>query len=321
MTTVTEQAKNLRIVFAGTPDFAADHLQGLVDCDMNVVAVYCQPDRKSGRGKKLSPPPTKVIAQACDIPVFQPLNFKDSADVDVLASHNADVMVVVAYGLLLPLNVLQTPTHGCINVHGSLLPRWRGAAPIERAIEAGDTTTGITIMQMDEGLDTGDMLITEAVDITAETTGDSLRASLLPIGLRTLLEGLNQLAAQQLHPKKQDNSLANYARKLSKSQAAIDWQSSANDIDQKIRAFNSANVCTTGLGEMRIKVWDAEPIQQAHDSPVGTIIAMTKKWIDVACGSGVLRLKRLQLPNAKAMDVAAVLNGKGHLFEIGHCFA
>ncbi|CAA0116629.1 Methionyl-tRNA formyltransferase [BD1-7 clade bacterium] len=321
MTTVTEQAKNLRIVFAGTPDFAAGHLQGLVDCGMNVVAVYCQPDRKSGRGKKLSPPPTKVIAQACSIPVFQPLNFKDATDVDVLASHNADVMVVVAYGLLLPLNVLQTPTYGCINVHGSLLPRWRGAAPIERAIEAGDTSTGITIMQMDEGLDTGDMLITEAVDITAETTGDSLRTSLLPIGLRTLTEGLNQLAAEQLHPEKQDNSLANYASKLSKTEAAIDWQASANDIDRKIRAFNSANVCTTGLGDLRIKIWDAEPLELSHSSPAGTIVEISKKWMNVACGNGVLRLKRLQLPNAKAMDVSAVLNGKGHLFEVGHCFA
>ena len=324
MTPMTDQAKALKIVFAGTPDFAAGHLQGLLQHGFAVDAMYCQPDRKSGRGKKVLPPPTKQIALEHNIAVYQPLNFKDPVDVQALADLKPDVMIVVAYGLLLPQAVLDIPTHGCINVHGSLLPRWRGAAPVERCVEAGDNETGITIMQMDKGLDTGDMLVIKHLPITEQTTGDSLREDLLPLGIDGLIETLNQIADQSLTPIKQDDSLANYASKLSKAEAALDWQQSAQQLALKIRAFTSSNVCTATLGDCRIKVWQAEPVADApanlDAAKAGEIIAVSKKWIDVACGDGILRLQKLQLPNAKAMDVSAVLNGKRELFEPGTCF-
>ena len=306
----------LKIVFAGTPDFAAAHLQYLVDQGYDVIAVYSQPDRKKGRGKKLQPSPVKEVALQHEIPVYQPLNFKDAADVAELDSLNADVMVVVAYGLLLPESVLTSPKHGCINVHGSLLPRWRGAAPIERAIEAGDSETGITIMQMDKGLDTGDMLTIEKVSIAPTTCGDELRDALLKPGCETLIQTLNAIENGSLKPIKQDDSLANYAHKLHKSEARIDWSLSATEIDRKIRAFNSSNVCSTLLDEQVIKIWRAEIIETdgAHGR-AGQILAISKKAIDVACGNGTLRLQELQLPNSKRMDVASVLNGRKDLFS------
>lgn len=312
----------LRIVFAGTPDFAAGHLQFLIDQGFDVVAVYSQPDRKKGRGKKLLPSPVKEVAVNHEIPVYQPLNFKDETDVAQLAQLNADVMVVVAYGLLLPESVLNTPKLGCINVHGSLLPRWRGAAPIERAIEAGDTETGITIMQMDKGLDTGDMLCIKKVTISAETSGDALRSKLLKPGCDTLESTLNELEAGQLKPVKQDDSQANYAHKLHKQEAKIDWHQSANQLDYKIRAFNSTNVCATELNEQVIKIWKADIVEtQSINKQAGKILNIDKKSITVACGTGSLRLQELQLPNSKRMDVAAVLNGRKDLFNEGAVFS
>lgn len=313
----------LKIVFAGTPDFAAGHLQALIDNQFDVIAVYSQPDRKKGRGKKLQPSAVKEVALAANIAVYQPLNFKNAEDIEELKQLNADVMVVVAYGLLLPESVLTTPEYGCINVHGSLLPRWRGAAPIERCIEAGDRETGITIMQMDKGLDTGDMLNITRTPITAETNGDSLRATLLPQGCKALIETLNAIDKQQLNPVKQDDSLANYAHKLSRADAVVDWSQTAVTINQKIRAFNSSNVCYSQLGEHTVKIWQAQVIDNhegGNNTQPGEIIALTKKSIDVACGEGVLRLQQLQLPNSKKMDVASVLNGRKDLFNIGNIF-
>ena len=311
----------LRIIFAGTPDFAAGHLQFLIDQGFNIVAAYSQPDRKKGRGKKLQASPVKEVALKHDIPVYQPLNFKEAADVEQLDQLNADVMVVVAYGLLLPETVLNTPKYGCINVHGSLLPRWRGAAPIERAIEAGDTETGITIMQMDKGLDTGDMLAIEKVAINTDTTGDDLRQGLLKPGCESLEKTLHAIEAGQLKPIKQDDEQANYAHKLHKLEAKIDWAQSATAIDLKIRAFNSTNICATELEQQVIKIWAAEVVEtESRHDVAGTIIAMDKKSISVACGKGSIRLKELQLPNSKRMDVASVLNGRKDLFVVGAVF-
>lgn len=309
----------LKIVFAGTPDFAAGNLQYLIDNGYDVCAVYSQPDRKKGRGKKLQPSPVKNVAVAHDIPVYQPLNFKDEADIQQLRDLNADLMVVVAYGLLLPESVLSTPKHGCINVHASLLPRWRGAAPIERSIEAGDSETGITIMQMDKGLDTGDMLTIAHVAIDDKMTGDNLRTALLMPGCQALGETLEALQRKALKPQKQDDEQANYAHKLNKLETLIDWSQSAQAIDRKIRAFNSSNVCATTIADQVVKIWSATVIDMASKNSInpGKIIDIGKKHMDVACGQGTLRLQELQLPNSKRMDVAAVLNGKRELFPVG----
>lgn len=317
----------MRIIFAGTPEFAAGNLQALIEAGIIPVAVYSQPDRPKGRGKKLVATPVKAIALEYDIPVFQPLNFKEQDELDVLNSHNADLMIVVAYGLLLPKAVLSTPRLGCINVHASLLPRWRGAAPIERAIEYGDNETGVTIMQMDEGLDTGDMLSISRCDITHNTTGDSLRAEIQTIGASTLIETVTELSAGVLTGEKQDDALANYAKKLTKQEAELDWSCDAQTLLRKIHAFNSANACYSLWHEERVKFFHVALSQtdKTHASQApGSITAITKKIIEVACGkdgSERLQLKEIQLPNAKRMPVAAVLNGKKDFFQVGQAFS
>lgn len=310
----------LNIVFAGTPPIAAVHLQALLDAGYSVIAAYTQPDRPAGRGKKLQPSPVKTLALEHGIPVFQPLNFRNPDDIATLAALQPDVMVVVAYGLLLPTSVLEIPAHGCINVHASLLPRWRGAAPIERAIEAGDALTGITIMQMDAGLDTGDMLVVRPLSITAATTGDSLREQMGITGSEALVEALQQIGQGKTNPVAQDNALANYASKLTKEEALIDWRQPASAIDRKIRAFTSANVCQALYEGDRIKVWQALPLAKPSGQSPGEILAVSRQGITVACGEGALQLQALQLPNGKRMDVAAILNGKKDLFVAGKHF-
>ena len=313
----------MRIIFAGTPDFAAANLQALIDAGITPVAVYSQPDRPKGRGKKLIATPVKSVAETHNIPVFQPLNFKHDNDLSIFKSHNADLLIVVAYGLLLPKAVLDTPKFGCINVHASLLPRWRGAAPIERAIEAGDTETGITIMQMDEGLDTGDMLTISRCDITPQTTGDSLREALQPIGAKALIETVQKLATKPLQGEKQDTALANYARKLSKAEAEVNWSSTAQTLLRKIHAFNSSNACFSLWQQERIKLFNVQIADNGPNTVPGIITAVTKKTIEIACGSEGserLLLKEIQLPNAKRMPVSSVLNGKKGFFEVGQAF-
>lgn len=311
---------DLKIVFAGTPEFSATSLMALIKAEFHIEAVYTQPDRQAGRGKKLQASPVKTTAIDYNIPVYQPLNFKDLADVATLAALEPDLMIVVAYGLLLPQSVLDIPKYGCINVHASLLPRWRGAAPIERAIAAGDAMTGITIMQMDIGLDTGDMLNRRQVAIHAETTGDSLRQQLAESGNEALIETLQQIKNNNLQPEKQDNTQANYAHKLQKEEAEINWREPAPEIDRKIRAFNSSNVCYTHFADERIKLWQAIPLAETSNKTPGTIIEVNKKHIVVACGEGCLQLLQLQLPNAKKMDVAAIINGKQGMFVAGKAF-
>jgi methionyl-tRNA formyltransferase len=323
--------KGLRIVFAGTPEFAAQTLQAILKHGQHqVVAVYSQPDRKSGRGKKIQATPVKQVALDHQIPVYQPLSFKDNETLNELKALNADIMVVVAYGMLLPETVLNTPKFACINVHASLLPRWRGAAPIERAIEAGDKESGVTIMHMDIGLDTGNMLKVAKVAISDDTNGDLLRSQLCTLGQQALLDTLNEFWSCQRNnqpaPKGevQDNTQANYAKKLSKEEAIIDWHLPAHTLLNKIKAFNSSNVCYSYLGKERIKVWQAEIINDEacnDNSAPGTILAADKKGILVSCGHQCLRLLIIQAPNAKAMTVAAVLNSKKDWFAIGKQFS
>ncbi|MBQ0759785.1 MAG: methionyl-tRNA formyltransferase [Zhongshania sp.] len=317
----------LRLIFAGTPDFAAHHLQVLIDDGSHhIVAVYSQPDRPAGRGKKTLPSAVKQCAEAAGIPVFQPINFKDAADRELLASHQADLMIVVAYGLLLPQSVLDTPRLGCVNVHGSLLPRWRGAAPIQRAIEAGDPSTGVTIMQMDAGLDTGAMLSKVSCDIHATDSAADLFTRLADIGGPALLDAIATLAQGCAQPEAQDDTYTNYATKIAKAEAEIDWQQDAITLDRKIRAFNPFPICYTRFAasphDERIKVWRAEPLSALnHNAKAGEILSADKTGITVACGHGALRLLDLQMPGGKVLAVGDILNSRAAQFSPGTLLA
>lgn len=317
---------SLRIVFAGTPDFAARHLAQLLSSQHHVVAVYTKPDRPAGRGKKITTSPVKDLAQEHNIPIFQPENFKSEQAQQELAAIEADILVVVAYGLILPKVILDTPRLGCINVHGSILPRWRGAAPIQRAIWAGDGETGVTIMRMDEGLDTGDILKIKTLPIDKKETSASLYDKLAQLGPKALVESLDEIAAGKAVSIKQDDNLANYAKKLSKEEAQIDWNLSAIEIDRCIRAFNPwpmshFTLSTHEHSEQNIKVWDAEPLTQTtsnHNAAPGTILSADKNGIDVATGEGsLLRLTSIQLPGKKAMKATDILNSRRDWFEPG----
>ncbi len=308
----------LDIVFAGTPDFAAAHLAALLrDGRHRVVAVYTQPDRPAGRGKKLQPSPVKQLAEAHGIPVFQPATLRDPDEQARLHALGADLMVVVAYGLLLPAAVLETPRLGCINVHASLLPRWRGAAPIQRAVEAGDTESGITIMQMDEGLDTGDMLLKVACPLNTSETGGSLHDRLADLGPPALLDALAVLAAGTARPEPQDDHHASYARKISKDEARLDWQRPAVELERQIRAFNPVPVCWTTVAAERVRIWRARACASASSNEPGTITAATGDGIRVATGSGDLLLTEIQLPGKSRMAVAEVLKSRAALFATG----
>ncbi len=306
----------LRLIFAGTPEFAADSLQALLDADHDVIAVYTQPDRPAGRGRKLQASPVKILAQAHHIPVYQPQNFNEHADIDVLQKLDADLMVVTAYGLLLPPAILTAPRLGCINVHASLLPRWRGAAPIQRAILAGDRETGITIMQMNEGLDTGDILLKQACPIENNDTGGSLHDRLAQLGGQALQQALEKLKRGELSPQPQDDSLSTYARKLHKQEAMLDWQEDAAALARRVRAFNPWPVAQTRINDQILRIWAAEAIDGEQAEP-GTVLACGKAGIDIATGNGCLRLKQLQPAGKKVMDAPAFLNGYADLLPIG----
>lgn len=309
----------LRIVFAGTPEFAAFHLQSLLASRHEVVAVYTQPDRPAGRGKKLKPSAVKQVALENEVPVFQPISLKNEEEQAQLASLNADVMVVVAYGLLLPKAVLDTPKFGCLNVHGSILPRWRGAAPIQRAVAAGDAQSGITIMQMDEGLDTGDMLIKAPYELAPNETSASLHDKLMALGPPALLEALDDLQQGQLKPESQDDTQATYAAKISKEEARIDWAQPPEAIERAIRAYNPFPVAYTFYGGERIKIYAADIGQSSKGQP-GTIAEFNEQALSVYCEGGVLNITQLQLPGKKAMPIAAVFNGKRDRFIVGESF-
>jgi methionyl-tRNA formyltransferase len=302
----------LRIIFAGTPDFSVPPLQALIDSEHQVIAVYTQPDRPAGRGRKLTPSPVKQLAMQHDIPVYQPPSLKSEDEQQVLADLDADLMVVVAYGLLLPKAVLDAPRLGCINIHASLLPRWRGAAPIQRAILAGDSETGITIMQMDVGLDTGDMLYKKACTIAAEDTGSSLHDRLSLLGAEALMDILPAVAAGTAQGEVQDDALANYASKLNKAESRIDWSGSAQQIANQVRAFNAWPVAQTTLdrnGEQQVlRIWNAFAEDAATGAEPGRVLSCDKTGIRVATGDGVLCLTRVQLPGGKPMGVQDFVN-------------
>jgi methionyl-tRNA formyltransferase len=294
----------MKIIFAGTPPFAARALEALHH-EHHVVAVLTQPDRPSGRGMQLTPSPVKQLALAHGIPVLQPTTLKAEATQKEVAALDADVMVVAAYGLILPQAVLGLPRYGCLNIHASLLPRWRGAAPIQRAIQAGDAETGITIMQMDVGLDTGDMLLKQSCPIAPDDTAASLHDKLAELGASNILQALHLLATQQLQPVKQIDGEACYAAKLLKSEAAIDWCDDAQAIERKVRAFNPFPVCQSNLQGLAIKIWHAG-VCEGQGAP-GTVLAADKRGIVVACGNGGLRLEVLQRPNGKAQPAIQFL--------------
>ena len=305
----------LKLVFAGTPDFAATALKALLQAGHEIAAVYCQPDRPAGRGKKLVVGPVKQLALDNEIPVEQPINFKSPESVEKLASYQADLMIVVAYGLLLPKNVLEAPKYGCVNIHGSILPRWRGAAPIQRAIESGDQESGITIMQMDEGLDTGNMLLKSICEIESDETGSSLHDKLAALGGKAICDYLDSFDPDY-SGEEQDDALANYAHKLSKQEAMIDWSQPADLIEKKIRAFNAWPVSFTYVAQKRLRVWAANLSGQSSDSAPGTVIGYDKNGIHVNCGDNqVLSLTHLQPDGAKAMSAADLLNARAAWFE------
>lgn len=308
----------LRIIFAGTPDFAAHHLDALLSSHHQIVGVFTQPDRPAGRGNKLTKSPVKQLAEQHNIPVFQPKSLRPEENQRLVNDLNADIMVVVAYGLILPLAVLNMPKLGCINVHGSLLPRWRGAAPIQRSLWAGDSETGITIMQMDEGLDTGDMLYKLTCSISPEDTSATLYNKLAQLGPEALLKTLEKLATGTIKAEKQDNSQANYAEKLSKEEAKLDWTLSAVQLERCIRAFNPWPVSYFIVDEQPVKVWGAEALSSNHGKLPGTIVDANKSGIQIATAQGILNITQLQPAGKKMMSAQDLLNSRRDWFIPGH---
>ncbi len=317
--------KPLNIIFAGTPDFAAQHLQALIDSPHNVIAVYTQPDKPAGRGKKLQASPVKQLAEQHQIPVYQPKSLRKPETQAELTALHADVMVVVAYGLILPQAVLDAPTYGCLNVHGSLLPRWRGAAPIQRAIWAGDKQTGVTIMQMDAGLDTGDMLHKVFCDIDLQDTSADLYHKLAEIAPNALIEVLNHLTDGTFTAEPQDDTQSNYAEKLSKEEAKLDWQLSAAQLERNIRAFNPWPMAYLQLTDEQgnpqtLKVYQATVLPSVSQTP-GMIISADKNGIQIATADGVLNLLQLQPAGKKPMSAQDLLNGRADWFAVGKVLA
>ena len=299
----------MRIIFAGTPDFAVPCLRAAASRG-EVVAVYTQPDRAAGRGRELTPSPVKREAVLRGIPVLQPENFRAALSKDTLRALKPDLLVVVAYGLILPQSVLDIPTHGCWNVHASLLPRWRGAAPVQRAIEAGDTRSGVCLMQMEKGLDTGRVLLSQALQIGSAETGGQLHDRLAALGAQVLADGLGLLRAG-FTPVAQPQPAAGvtYAHKLDKAEAKLDWAQAAQALANKVRAFNPWPMAETVLHGERVRVHGAIALDETHAATPGSVLRAGRDGIDIACGSGVLRIRVLQRDGGKAVTAADALNG------------
>ncbi|WP_136248007.1 methionyl-tRNA formyltransferase [Halomonas borealis] len=313
-------SRPLRVIFAGTPDFAAESLAALLASAHRVVAVYTQPDRPAGRGRKLTPSPVKALALDHALPVYQPASLKAPEAQAELAALEADIMVVVAYGLILPKAVLDTPRLGCVNVHASLLPRWRGAAPLQRAVEAGDSESGVTLMQMDEGLDTGAMLHVARTPITATTTGGTLHDTLAAQGGQALVETLDALAGDGLAATPQPEEGVTYAAKLSKAEAELDFHADAEVLAARIRAFNPWPVAWCALGDDRLRLLMADAAPGDRHAAPGTLLAGEDDALCIACGEQgdqVLRITRAQLPGGKPLDVRELLKARAERFAPG----
>jgi methionyl-tRNA formyltransferase len=282
-----------------------------MDAGHSIKAVYTQPDRPAGRGRRLAASPVKEAALANGLPVLQPKTLRDDQAIEVLRRHEADLMVVVAYGLLLPQQVLDAPRLGCVNLHASLLPRWRGAAPIQRCILAGDAKTGVTIMRMEAGLDTGPMYLKRKIPLDTRETGGSLHDKLAILGATALIEALPGIAGGTQMPERQDDSLACYAKKLDQEEASIDWTRSAVEIDRRIRAFDPWPVAQTRLGGTLVRLWGSDlPGGETGSEPPGRVLTTGKAGIDVVTGKGLLRITRLQLPGKRPMTAAEFLNAR-----------
>lgn len=315
----------LRVCFAGTPEFAAAHLNALIaaqaESRFELVAVYTQPDRAAGRGKKLSPSPVKQSALDAGLPVFQPLSLRSEEARAELEALGCDVMIVVAYGLILPQSILDTPRLGCVNVHASLLPRWRGAAPIERALLAGDKATGVTIMQMDAGLDTGVMLDKTVVAIDPRETRVSLEEKLIAAGSRALVAAINSLEALQEKAEAQDDSQSTYAAKIDKAESLIEWALPASQIDLLVRACIGRTPAFTLFEGQRIRLLESAIDSAQSDAPAGTVTHVDKRGFSVVCGErSVLKVSRVQMPGKGEVSVGELLNGKPDAFAVGTCF-
>jgi len=308
----------MKIIFAGTPEFAVPTLQALANSSHELIAVYTQPDRPSGRGRHLQPSPVKQCATTLGIPVFQPLTLKDPTTVAEFAALDADILIVVAYGLILPRAILNTPRYGCINVHASLLPRWRGAAPIQHAILAGDRETGVTIMQMEAGLDTGPMLQKVHTEIGPRDTSQDLHDRLAVLGAKALLDTLEQIEKQTLDPIVQDDSQATHAGKIQKSDAALDWSLSAITLERRVRGYYPWPIAYFSLAGATCRVIEATAHPEAtHSALPGTVMSATPSAIRIATGEGCLDLLRLQLPGGKVLSVADILHARANLFTPG----
>ena len=311
-----------RVVFAGTPEFAVPSLMRLIEKDFEILAVLTQPDKPKGRGRKLGQSPIKTLAQSHQIPVLQPEKL-NSTIIETLSTINADVIVVVAYGLLIPKRLLKLPKFGCINVHSSLLPRWRGAAPIQYAVLAGDAVSGTTIMQMDEGLDTGPILSQAEYTLAPRETAQSLHDTLANLGADLLVETLSSF--QQLTPLKQNDELRTYAKKISKSDGLLDWSAPAAQLDCQIRGYFPWPVCFSYYEDMPIRIFESLGIKQDMKQDVqerepGEIISISRHGLEVACGEGALILSKIQLPAGKILSISDFLNARPNFFKLNTPF-
>jgi methionyl-tRNA formyltransferase len=307
----------LSIIFAGTPEFASVALQTLLASHHSIKAVYTQPDRPSGRGKKILASPVKQLALQHNLLVRQLATLKDVEAQQALIELQADILVVVAYGLILPLAVLNATRYGAINIHGSLLPKWRGAAPIQRSIEAGDAITGVTIMQLDVGLDTGDMLLTATCPINETDTSASIFNQLSELGAKAMLSTLDQIALGQAKPVKQAHELATYAHKITKEEAKIDWSKPAYQLSRMIRAFNPWPIAFTHVDQTTVRVWEADVLATESSVSPGTILDVSNQGIVIATAEGCLRLQKLQLPGGRVLAISDILNSRQQDFGVG----